>query len=77
MYLDGGFSISIYLKNRLLPNMFTSWLPQIMLHFCLGYWNPVLWCFIAIFKKLPLSQSTENVKKLYPLHEDCKIIQHI
>ena len=27
---------SIYLKNRLLPNMFASWLPQIMLLFVLA-----------------------------------------
>ena len=49
-------AFSIYLKNRLLPNMFTSWLFQIMLLFCLGYWNLALWCFIAIFQKLPLCQ---------------------
>ena len=47
---------SIYLKNRLLPNMFVSWLPQIMLLFCLHYWNSASWCFIAIFYKLPLCQ---------------------
>ena len=39
-----------------LPGMFASWLSQIMLLFCLSYWNPALWCCIAIFQKLPFCQ---------------------
>ena len=49
----GIFDLS---ENRLLPNMFTSWLSHVMLLFCLGCWNPALWCFIAIFQKPLLCQ---------------------
>ena len=49
-------AFSIYLKNRLLPNMFASWLPQIMLLFVFAIEIQALWCFIATFKKLPLYQ---------------------
>ena len=52
---------SIYLKNRLLPNMFASWLPQIMLLFLsslLKFSLVMLYCYLLQTTVVPATNSS-------------------
>ena len=55
IFLEEPMTFSIYLKNRLLPNMFASWLPQIVT-FLSWLLKSGLVMLFAIFQKLPLCQ---------------------